>query len=65
MEGCGYGLKKVLSEYLPEETEENHETPVMIASVPADIRTKYLPNMTLQSFCYTSLFWCICCIALI
>jgi hypothetical protein len=44
--GSGLGLMEVLlvSQLLDEGTEENHE------NIPAEIRTRHLPNKSLESF---------------
>jgi hypothetical protein len=54
--GCGYGLMKILPQYLPERIKENHKQPVcIIASVLAEIKTKNLLNTNLECSCYTTL----------
>jgi hypothetical protein len=48
-------LIEVLSRHLPGGTEENYETSVRIASVPAEIRTEHIPNTSLERYRYTNL----------
>lgn len=38
---------KVLSHTAPEETEDDHETPVRISGIVDKIQTKYVPNIIL------------------
>jgi hypothetical protein len=47
-ERSGRGLIEILHKYLTGGIEENHENPVRISGVPAEIRTKHLPNMRLN-----------------
>jgi hypothetical protein len=56
LQGCGRCLIKKLSQNFPGRTPKNHENPVRIASVRAEIRTEHLPNTNLQRYIYSSLF---------
>jgi hypothetical protein len=49
-EGSGRGLIEVLPRDLPGGTKENHKKPVRIAGVPVKIRTKRLPNISLDQW---------------
>jgi hypothetical protein len=42
------GLVELLFRKFPGGTEENHEVPVIIASVSADIRTEHFPKTSLE-----------------
>jgi hypothetical protein len=46
------GFIEILSLNLSEGTEENHEKPVRIAGVPAEIRTDHIPNKRLERYQY-------------
>jgi hypothetical protein len=54
--GSCHGLTKVLSCHLPARTEKTMKVPLRIASVLAEIRTKHLPNTSLEGYLYTILF---------
>jgi hypothetical protein len=55
LEESGRGVIEVLSSHSPGETEENHEKPsVRIGNIPAETRTKHLPNVSLECCRYTS-----------
>jgi hypothetical protein len=47
LEGSYRGLTELLAWYFPQGTEERHETP-KDSPVPAEIRTKHLPNTSLE-----------------
>jgi hypothetical protein len=47
--GSGRGLFEVLSQHMPVETEEYHEN-LTIDSVPSEIRTQNLPNISLAHY---------------
>lgn len=51
----GSGIIELLSWYFPAGNEKTHEKPVRIAGVPVEIRTKLLPNVSLQRYLYTNL----------
>jgi hypothetical protein len=47
-EGTDHGIIKILSWHLPGRSGEKHKnTSDRIANVPAKVRTKHLPNMSL------------------
>jgi hypothetical protein len=52
LEGSRQGLTEVLSQNLPEGTEENHERLIRIANVPAKIRNGHLLNMNQECYHY-------------
>jgi hypothetical protein len=52
-EGYGLGRIEVLSRHWPGGTEE--KSSAMIACVPAEIRTEYLPNTSLEHYLYLEL----------
>lgn len=54
-------VEDILQFYNHEGIEENHEKPIMIISVPAEIQTKYDSTELLL---YQP-FWCICCVGFI
>jgi hypothetical protein len=47
---------EILSRNFPGATEENHEKPVRIFCVQAEIRTEHLPNTNLDNYRHASLF---------
>lgn len=51
----GSGIIELLSRYFPAGSEKTHGKPVRIAGVPVEIRTKFLPNLSLQRYRYTNL----------
>jgi hypothetical protein len=49
LEGSRSSLIVIISQYLPNETEENNEIPVRISGVPARTRREHLPNTRVES----------------
>jgi hypothetical protein len=57
LQGSGRGQFEVLCRHLPGWTEDTHgKPPAKIAGVPAKIRTKRFPNISLQRYLSTSLY---------
>jgi hypothetical protein len=50
LEGSSSGLIGVLSRNFPGGTEENQETPIMLACVPAEIRNEHVGNTSLELY---------------
>jgi hypothetical protein len=50
LEGRGHGLIEALYGLLPGGAEEFHENPDKTACDPAEMRTEYLPNTTLERY---------------
>jgi hypothetical protein len=53
LEGSGRGLIEVFSRHLPGRSEEKHVT---ISGVLAEIRNEYIPNTSLERYCWTKTF---------
>jgi hypothetical protein len=53
LKGNSHCSFSVIYRHLPEGIEELHKTTVRIASILADIRTKHLPDTSLQRYRYT------------
>jgi hypothetical protein len=54
LEENGYYLIETLSRHLSGGTDEYHENSVRIACVSIEIRTEHLPNINLESYCYST-----------
>jgi hypothetical protein len=50
LRGTGSGIIVVLSMHLPGGTDKNHEIPLRIFGVPAEIGTEHLPNTSLKRY---------------
>jgi hypothetical protein len=55
LSGSGRGLIDVLNPYVWRAPGKPRRTSVRISNVPVEIRTEFLPNASLERYCYTNL----------